>query len=106
MGGLGRLLPAFGLLAQGFGRAVALIGVGIDPDPSGRAATLLRILARRAVAVEVRDATSQEVLRSSGIDSVVRPDLSSLMPALGPEIGVRSWTRPGSIVLARCSGSA
>jgi polysaccharide pyruvyl transferase WcaK-like protein len=87
MGGLGRLLPGFGLLSQAIGRPVALIGVGIDPDQSGPGASLLRILARRAVAVEVRDATSREVLRSWGIDGVVRPDLSSLMPPLGPEIG-------------------
>jgi polysaccharide pyruvyl transferase WcaK-like protein len=87
MGSLGRLLPGFGLLSQGMGRAVALIGVGIDSDQSGPGARLLRILARRAVAVEVRDAASLDVLRSWEIDAVVRPDLSSLMPALGPEIG-------------------
>lgn len=87
MGRLGRLLPGFGLLSQGMGRAVALIGVGIDSDQSGPGTRLLRILARRAVAVEVRDAASFDVLRSWGVDGLVRPDLSTLMPALGLEIG-------------------
>ena len=87
MGLLGRLLPAYGLLARVPSRAVALMGVGIDAEQSALGGTMLRMLARRAARIEVRDATSRDVLRSWHVESVVRPDLSSLMPAAPPSVG-------------------
>jgi len=87
MGQLGRLLPAYGLLARLPSRAVALMGIGVDADQPALGGTLLRLLARRAARIEVRDATSRDVLRSWQVESVLGPDLSSLMPAAPPSVG-------------------
>jgi len=87
MGRLGRLLSAYGLLAGVRSRDVALVGIGIDADQAPLGGMMLRTLARRAARIEVRDATSRDVLRSWRVESVVRPDLSSLMPAAPASVG-------------------
>src|SRR3989337_1350626 len=63
------------------------MGIGIDADQSALGGTMLRLLARRAARIEVRDATSRDILRSWHVESVLRPDLSSLMPAAPPSVG-------------------
>jgi len=80
MGGYGRLLPAYGLAASSLGLAVALHGVGIDRAIPTTAAVPLRLLARRAAEVSVRDAESATVLRAWGVAAAVGPDLSSWLP--------------------------
>ncbi len=87
MGQLGRLLPVFGLIAHAASRPVALIGIGIDADQPKLSGLLLRLLARRAAGIEVRDTTSRDVLQSWQINAAVRQDLSSLMPAAAPAVG-------------------
>jgi polysaccharide pyruvyl transferase WcaK-like protein len=82
MGAIGRMLPAYGLLAAALGRTVALHGIGIDHDLPLVTAAALRRLARRADHVTVRDPASAEVLRAWGVEAAVGPDLSSaLRPA-------------------------
>ena len=82
MGALGRLIPLYGLLASSLGLKVAIQGVGVDRETRPVAASLLRRLGRRAVALSVRDARSAETLAESGLAAEVVPDLSAgLEPA-------------------------
>jgi polysaccharide pyruvyl transferase WcaK-like protein len=85
MGAIGRLLPAFGLWASALGREVALVGIGLDPQPG--AAALVRRLAHRAKVVRVRDRSSVEVLAGWGIRAEVGPDLSKAMAPAPPATG-------------------
>ena len=78
MGRIGRLLPAFGLLAHALGRRVELVGIGLDdvsPD-----AWMVRALVRRAARVVVRDERSLELARSWTARADLAPDLSTALP--------------------------
>ncbi|MEP6808194.1 MAG: polysaccharide pyruvyl transferase family protein [Chloroflexota bacterium] len=77
MGALGRLVPAYGLLASSLGLRVAIHGVGIDRDMRPVARGLLQRLGKRAVAFTVRDSASAEVLAEWRIGAEVIPDLSA-----------------------------
>ena len=77
MAAMGRMIPLYGLLASQLGLKVALLGVGVDREMRPLAALLLRRLARRAVAVSVRDQRSSDLLADWGIRAEVLPDLSA-----------------------------
>lgn len=82
MGTLGRLIPMYGLLASTLGVRVAIHGVGIDREMRPIARILLQRLAKRAVALTVRDHRSAEILAAWHIGADVVPDLSaSVQPA-------------------------
>ncbi len=87
MGLIGRLLPAFALLAAGSGREVAIHGVGVDPDLPAVTRRLLAVIASRAVELSVRDLASQARLGVDPQRVEVRPDLSSLVAAARPARG-------------------
>lgn len=89
MGGVGRLLPAYGLGALALGRTVVIHGVGIDHGLPATTALPLRELAKRAHTVSVRDGASADVLRTWGIEAVVGPDLSTWLPAAPAAVGAR-----------------
>jgi polysaccharide pyruvyl transferase WcaK-like protein len=89
MGMLGRLLPGAGLLAAAARRDVALVGIGVDRDMPRSARKLLGLLGRRARGVAVRDAESREILAAMGIEAVLAPDLSNLVPSAGAATGRR-----------------
>jgi polysaccharide pyruvyl transferase WcaK-like protein len=74
---MGRLIPLYGLLASQLGLKVAIVGVGVDREMRPVAAMLLRRVARRTVAISVRDHRSAEVLAEWGIRADVLPDLSA-----------------------------
>ena len=95
MGRIGRLLPLFGLVAVALGRDVSIVGVGIDATMPRSTAFLLRLLARRASVVVVRDRTSADELARRGIPADVRPDLSTLTPSAGRVAGLRSIRKAG-----------
>ncbi len=89
MGALGRLLPLVGLAAAATDREVALVGVGVDREAPPIAARLLGALARRAVAVVVRDEGSRTALGAHGVAALVQPDLSAHVPSAGRDAGIR-----------------
>ncbi len=87
MGRVGRLLPAFGLLAAGSGREVIVDGVDVDPGmPPARRWLVARFL-RAAERVTVRDRASVELLADWGVTAHAAPDLSSWMSAAAPREG-------------------
>jgi len=88
MGRIGRLLPAFGLLAAALGKRVCVIGVDLDGRLSGSARVLVPLLMRAAASVQVRDRASATVLAGWGVNAGVEPDLSA-------------WMKPGSADAAR-----
>jgi len=79
MGRIGRLLPAFGLLAAALGKTVSVVGVDIDDRLSGSARPLVPLLMRAAASVQVRDRASAAVLAGWGASAGVEPDLSAWM---------------------------
>lgn len=87
MGALGRLIPTYGLLASALGLKVAIHGVGVDPDLRPLAGSLLRRLAKRAVAVTVRDQRSAEILAGWRIRTEPIPDLSANVLPAPPRVG-------------------
>jgi polysaccharide pyruvyl transferase WcaK-like protein len=87
MGRIGRLLPAYGLLAAALGRKVIVVGVDVDDRLSGTARLLVPRLMQAAASVQVRDAASASVLAGWGIQVEVEPDLSALMEPRGAEEG-------------------
>jgi polysaccharide pyruvyl transferase WcaK-like protein len=87
MGALGRMIPAYGLLALGLGLRVAIHGVGLDRDMRPFAGSLLRRLAKRAVAVTVRDQQSAEILAEWRIGAEVVADLSASVQPAPPRLG-------------------
>ena len=87
MGAIGRLLPAFGLMAAALGREVLVEGVDLDARLSPSARLLVPALMRRAAHVSVRDSGSIRVLRDWGVSADLAPDLSSWMPG-------HRWGRP------------
>ncbi len=87
MGLIGHLLPGFAMLAAGGGRAIAIHGVGIDPDLPPTTRRLLAMVARRAVELSVRDVASQTRLGVDPQRVAVRPDLSTLVKAARPAQG-------------------
>jgi polysaccharide pyruvyl transferase WcaK-like protein len=81
MGRVGRLLPAFGLLAAKSGRQVFIEGVSLDRNGRGVVADrAVRELLRAAGRVVVRDSQSAEAASEMGIDASIAPDLSAHMP--------------------------
>lgn len=85
MGRIGRLLPAFGLVAHALGRRVELVGIGLDDvAPSGGS---VRRLLERAARVVVRDRPSLELARRWGVHAALEPDLSAAMPDPDPATG-------------------
>jgi polysaccharide pyruvyl transferase WcaK-like protein len=95
MGLVGRLLPLFGLLADALGRDVSIVGVGIDRAMPRSTAFLLRLLARRAAAIVVRDRASADELAARGIAAAFRPDLSTLATSAGRIAGMRTLRAAG-----------
>ncbi len=89
MGGVGRLLPAYGLGAVALGKTVVIHGVGIDHGLPAATAVPLRELAKRAHQISVRDGASADVLREWGVEAVVGPDLSTWLPAAPAAVGAR-----------------
>jgi polysaccharide pyruvyl transferase WcaK-like protein len=96
MGRIGRLLPAYGLLAAALGRTVRIEGVGVDPGLSGIHRLLVRQLMRRAAHVTVRDDASLRVLSEWGINASVVPDASARM-ALAPARVGRALLRAAAV---------
>jgi polysaccharide pyruvyl transferase WcaK-like protein len=93
MGLLGRLLPAYGLVASALGRTIALTGIGLDDDrPPSR---LMLRLAAAARQVAVRDQASARVLAAHDIAAHVIGDLSSYMPAAPVEVGAELLRQAG-----------
>lgn len=82
MGKLGRLIPAFGLLASTLGVRVALTGIGVYPTTPPWLLLMLLHLARRkgTASVTVRDSLSQRTLAAKGVKARLVPDLSWLLP--------------------------
>jgi len=80
MGALGRLVAPFGLTAAAMGRTVAIAGVGVESELPMTTIAALRLLARRAVSITVRDRHSQSLLSGWGIESALTEDLSEWMP--------------------------
>lgn len=91
MGRLGRLLPAFGLVASAAGRDVALVGIGIDEQPTGA----LGVLARRATRVVVRDRRSVDRFAEADVRAELVADLSTLVPSAGPAAARRALRGAG-----------
>ena len=58
MGLVGRLLPAFGLVAHALGRPLVVDGVDVDAELSPGGRLLVPTLMRRARSVTVRDRAS------------------------------------------------
>ena len=95
MGAIGRLLPLYGLLASRLGLRVAIHGVGVDRGMRPVAAWLFRRLARRAVAVTVRDRRSAEVLAAWGIPTEVVADLSAAVEPAAASVGRELLSQAG-----------
>ncbi len=98
MGRIGRLLPAFGLLARRLGHEVVLDGIGLDDVPPS-ARSVRRLLAA-ASSVTVRDPRSLALAREWGIAATEAPDLSTLMPEPPPDAG-RELLRAAGVDLRR-----
>jgi polysaccharide pyruvyl transferase WcaK-like protein len=58
-------------------------------------AFLLRLLARRATAIVVRDRASADELAARGVEAAVRPDLSTLATSAGRMAGMRALRAAG-----------
>jgi polysaccharide pyruvyl transferase WcaK-like protein len=98
MGRLGRLLPAFGVMASRLGKRVELVGIGLDDvSPTNRS---VRRLLRLAARVVVRDGRSLEVARRWGVNATLEPDLSSAMPGADPNVG-RELLRSSGVDMRR-----
>jgi len=95
MGRIGRMLPAFGLLAIGMGKTVVIDGVDVDPPRSPSARALLPLLMRGARGVGVRDRTSARVVQRWGVTPSVRPDLSAWMAPASADAGRQLLARAG-----------
>jgi polysaccharide pyruvyl transferase WcaK-like protein len=95
MGRIGRLLPAFGLLAAALGRKVCVVGVDLDDRLTGSARVLLPLLMRTAASVNVRDRASARVLAGWGVCAGVEPDLSSWMQPRSADAGREVLERAG-----------
>jgi polysaccharide pyruvyl transferase WcaK-like protein len=95
MGRIGRLLPAYGLLAATLEKKVIVIGVDLDDRLSGTARLLVPRLMRAAAPVHVRDRTSASVLAGWGIHADVEPDLSSWIQPRSDEEGRAALERAG-----------
>jgi polysaccharide pyruvyl transferase WcaK-like protein len=95
MGRIGRLLPAFGLLAKAFRRRVTVEGVDLDTRLSASARLLVPNLLRACETVSVRDRASAAIAREWGVAVEVLPDLSSRMSPAAPETGRRALARIG-----------
>ncbi|MDQ2941697.1 MAG: polysaccharide pyruvyl transferase family protein [Chloroflexota bacterium] len=96
MGRLGRLLPAYGIIAALSGRTVAVEGVDIDAGMPIVTRALVRGLLSRAAHVSVRDVASARTLEGWGVGVVdVEPDLSERMVPAAPSVGVRLLRESG-----------
>ncbi len=98
MGRIGRLLPAFGLLARRLGHEVLLDGIGLDDVPP-TARSVRRLLAV-ASSVSVRDPHSLALAQQWGIEATQAPDLSALMCEPPPHVG-RELLRAAGVDLRR-----
>lgn len=95
MGRIGRLLPAFGLLAAALGKRVCVVGVDLDDHLSGSARVLVPLLMRAATSVHVRDRASAGVLEAYGVSAGAEPDLSAWMRPQDAEAGRETLRRAG-----------
>ena len=95
MGRIGRLLPAFGLLAAALRRRVSVEGVDLDTRLSPSARILVPALLRACETVTLRDQASAAIARGWGVAAEVIPDLSSWMPPAPPETGRHLLERAG-----------
>ena len=95
MGRIGRLLPAFGLLAAALGKRVSVVGIDLDDRLSGPARVLLPLLMRAAASVQVRDRASATTLAGLGVSAGVEPDLSAWMQPRSAEEGRQALQRAG-----------
>lgn len=96
MGGIGKVLPLYSLLAAGLGRTVVVDGVGVDAGMSAASRLLVRRLLRVADGVTVRDQASAQIVRGWGIETRVEEDLSARMRPAGSRIG-RSLLRAAGV---------
>lgn len=88
MGRLGRLLPAYGIVASAIGRTVMVEGVDIDDAMPGVTRALVRGLLSRAAHVTVRDSASATTLEAWGVNADVEPDLSARMVSAPASVGL------------------
>jgi polysaccharide pyruvyl transferase WcaK-like protein len=100
MGRLGRLLPAYGLVAEGLGRTVVVEGVDVDERLPLSGRLLVPSLMRHAARVTVRDRRSAAIVERWGVPAHVAPDLSCWMPVADPERG-RHLLRGAGVDLSR-----
>jgi polysaccharide pyruvyl transferase WcaK-like protein len=95
MGRIGRLLPAFGLLAIALGKTVTIEGVDVGERLTGVTRATLPRLFRAAASVHVRDRASVAALERLGVRASLQPDLSAWMPPCEPRAGRRLLERSG-----------
>ncbi len=76
-----RILPSFGLMLSLFGKDVAFVAIGVDPDMQASTARTLRLLARNAYAVIVRDSKTAAFFGESTHPILVEDPATSLRPA-------------------------
>jgi polysaccharide pyruvyl transferase WcaK-like protein len=87
VGRIGRMLPAFGLLAVAMGKTVVIDGVDVDHPTSASGRVLLPLLVRAVRGVGVRDRASAAVVQGWGVTPSVRPDLSAWMAPASAHAG-------------------
>jgi polysaccharide pyruvyl transferase WcaK-like protein len=95
MGRIGRMLPAFGLLAVALGKTVVIDGVDIDRPTTTAARIMLPVLLRSVRGVRVRDHASAATVARWGVTPSVRPDLSAWMAPASAEAGRSLLQRAG-----------
>jgi polysaccharide pyruvyl transferase WcaK-like protein len=96
MGRVGRLLPAFGLLAIALRRSVIVEGVDVDDRLSPSARLLTPPLLRAASRVSVRDRASAAILEGWGATPSVLPDLSQWMEPADAQAGRAAVEQAGA----------
>ena len=88
MGRIGRLLPAYGLVASLLGRTTVLEGVDVDERMPVIGRALLRTLVSRSARASFRDDASVRAVKGWGLNAVLTPDLSSRMAPAPASVGV------------------
>jgi polysaccharide pyruvyl transferase WcaK-like protein len=95
MGRIGRLLPAFGLLALALGKTVIIEGVDVGERLTGVTRATLPRLLRAAASVSVRDRASVAAVARLGAHASLEPDLSAWMAPRDARAGRRLLQRAG-----------
>jgi polysaccharide pyruvyl transferase WcaK-like protein len=95
MGRVGRLLPAFGVMAAVLGREVVVAGVDVDGELTHAQRLFVSRLMRAAKWVGVRDRESVAILANWGVSAELGPDLSSGIRPASRASGGRLLTDAG-----------